>query len=241
MKSKYCWQLQDVILEGDQLPAEMLSPENSLLETIAVHAGKPIWLEKHLTRICNAASDRWGVEFKPAELSPHFLEAIDYEEGRLRCLLFADGSSCWIFQEEQLSCNPLTVILLEVAQPLGCYKTGDRLRHAELLARARSRGADEALLVLQGELLEGTYTNIVIHDQSGWWTPPLDGRILPGIMRDLLLQHLYDRSEKVQEGIVTVERLQQCDRLLLCNSLRGIIPVKELIIPGDATVSFPTN
>jgi para-aminobenzoate synthetase / 4-amino-4-deoxychorismate lyase len=239
MSQTYWWQQMNVVAKSEQLPLELSSPETSLLETIAVRAGQPVWLERHLARLGKAASDLWSSELKPAELLPRFTEVWREQEGRLQCLLFADGSSAWIFKAEEFSCRPMRVMLLEVAQPLGCYKKGNRVRHSELLEQAWRQDADEALLMSGGDVLEGTFTNFLLHDHSGWWTPPLDGRILPGIMRELLLLQLRHVEETVQENEVTVARLQQCDRLLLCNSLRGVIPVKELLLPGGETVCFP--
>ncbi len=241
MKQAFCWQHVNIVSEGEELPTELAFPGTSLLETIAVRAGKPVWLERHLARICRAALELWNSEFQPVEMLPEFSEILRTQEGRLRCLLFADGSSAWTFQAEHLSCRPMRVTLLEVPQPLGCYKTGKRARHTEMLQLAEKLGADEALLVQGAEVLEGTFTNFLMHDQSGWLTPPLDGRILPGIMRTLILQHLYHTQEPVQEEVVTVERLQGCDRLLLCNSLRGIIPVSALRLQSGLTIDFPLN
>lgn len=237
----HSWQLAGQVGQGHQLPEELAYPDDSLLETIAVNQGKLVWFDRHRQRLRASSLACFGHD--PGDITPlpPMTSSWCHRSGRLRCLHFAGGSTAWTFQEEKFPVQPLRVATLEVTVPFGRHKSGDRTRQEQLLSEAGKLGAAEALLVLGGELLEGTYTTLFLHDCSGWLTPRLDGRILPGIAREVLLNQLHESGQPVREEGVPWERVYSCDRLLLCNSLRGIIPVKELLLPQGDRISFPED
>jgi para-aminobenzoate synthetase/4-amino-4-deoxychorismate lyase len=62
--------------------------------------------------------------------------------------------------------------------------------------------------------------NIVYEWQGRRYTPPADGTLLPGVLRDELLA-----SGEVGERPLPVAELSGCTRLWFINSLRGEIPI----------------
>jgi len=51
-----------------------------------------------------------------------------------------------------------------------------------------------------------------------WYTPPVSDGVLPGIMREVLLE---DAQMMPQERHLTRADLLAADQIILCNSLRG--------------------
>ncbi|EBA15859.1 hypothetical protein RSK20926_14549 [Roseobacter sp. SK209-2-6] len=82
-------------------------------------------------------------------------------------------------------------------------------------------GVDELLFLNErDEVCEGTITNLFVTLQNGQRvTPPLTSGLLPGVLRQCLL----DQGELVEQ-VVTKQDLRQARGISLGNSLRGEIP-----------------
>ena len=91
---------------------------------------------------------------------------------------------------------------------------------AQAIATARAAGADTALFVEDGDLLEGAAANVVVVHDGVARTPPTDGRILPGTTRALLLA----RTALVEEPVPASE-LTTADEVVLLSAVRGAVPV----------------
>lgn len=109
-------------------------------------------------------------------------------------------------------------VTLSSTDALLCHKTTRRAIYDQ--ARdARADGVDEAILCNErGEICEGTITNIFVTLQDGRViTPPLNAGLLPGIQREIQLEH------GVEEDRVTRDMLVNATEIYMGNSLRGMI------------------
>lgn len=98
------------------------------------------------------------------------------------------------------------------------HKTSDRRVYDD--AKAQHPDVDEVLLLNErGELTEGCISNLVIEIEGQMLTPTLDSGLLPGVMRQTLL----DQGE-LCEAVLTPHHLKQADAIWMINSLRGWIP-----------------
>ena len=89
-------------------------------------------------------------------------------------------------------------------------------------ARRRHPQADEVLLWNERrEITEGLRTNVVLRLADRWMTPSLDSGLLPGVLRQTLL----DRG-RLREANLSLEDLRRADRILLMSSLRGVIEAR---------------
>ena len=61
------------------------------------------------------------------------------------------------------------------------------------------------------------------------YTPSLDGPLLPGVMRQVVLEKAREAGLEVEEASLPVERIRRADEAFLTNSLRGVLPVAQLI------------
>jgi para-aminobenzoate synthetase/4-amino-4-deoxychorismate lyase len=79
-------------------------------------------------------------------------------------------------------------------------------------------GYDDVLLWNEkNQVTESCIANVVVERDGRLLTPPVHCGLLPGTYR----RHLLEQGE-VQEEIFTLEDLEQCSRIYLVNSVRGM-------------------
>ena len=107
--------------------------------------------------------------------------------------------------------------------------------------RRSADGADEVIcLTPEGLICEASRANLFLVDGQRLSTPGLDGPLLPGIMRRVVLEQATRIGLEIEEGPLPVERLFSADEAFLTSSLRGILPIArlmehELPAPGPLT------
>ena len=111
---------------------------------------------------------------------------------------------------------------------------------------AHELGFDEVLSVggLPGArtIWEGSRTNIFAVRGRTLTTPALDGPLVPGIMRRLVLERARELDiELVKERGLPLSELASADEVFLTNSVRGVIPVAKVVdtSPGGGPWSWP--
>ena len=109
------------------------------------------------------------------------------------------------------------------------HKTTDRSIYE---SRKRRHGyADEVLLTNEeGRVTEGTVTNVAILRDGSWVTPPVAEGLLPGVMRQKLLERGTLREEPI-----SVHSLVGADAVAVFNSVQGwrvAIPASDQGLPG---------
>jgi para-aminobenzoate synthetase/4-amino-4-deoxychorismate lyase len=118
--------------------------------------------------------------------------------------------------------GPWTVVLaaerVDADDPFFFHKTTHRAVYDRALAAARNEGADEALLRnADGEVTEGTYTNLFVRQGDALLTPPVSCGLLAGVYRDYVLEV----EDTAREQVLTLDDLMAADALYCCNALRG--------------------
>ncbi|MBM3117841.1 aminodeoxychorismate lyase [Jeongeupia naejangsanensis] len=98
---------------------------------------------------------------------------------------------------------------------------------------ARSEWSDPAifdglLLDRDGDVIEGTMSNIVLLEQGALLTPQLDGGGVAGVMRDVIAEAASGLGWSTGEARISLARLLQAESVWLCNSLTGLVPVARL-------------
>jgi len=108
----------------------------------------------------------------------------------------------------------------------------------QVMAAAELSSADFEGLMLDtnGSVIEGTRSNLFVGSAAGGWvTPRLDACGVEGTLRAYLLSQPGPLGE-VTEGSVTMERLAGGDMVFVCNSVFGVIPVKQLATDDELIV-----
>lgn len=95
----------------------------------------------------------------------------------------------------------------------------DALNNAEI-----GLGQNESVVFAdsQGCMLEGSRSNLFVVRDGRICTPPLDGRILPGVTRQVILNYADDVGVPTTIAPVTLDELAASDGAFLTNSIRGV-------------------
>lgn len=107
-------------------------------------------------------------------------------------------------------------------------KTTSLLPNILLRQQAVDAKAYEAILIRDGQVTEGTSSNVFIVSNNTLITPPASESLLPGITRDLVLELASENNIQNNEAAISEKQLRQADEIWLSSSIREIIPVTQL-------------
>ena len=102
------------------------------------------------------------------------------------------------------------------------------LANVMMKLEARQAGADDAILIRDGMVSEGTASNVMIVEGDTLVTPPLDHHLLGGITRQILLACAPAIGLLPVEEPISLQRLHQADEIWLTSSTKEALPVVEL-------------
>jgi D-alanine transaminase len=94
--------------------------------------------------------------------------------------------------------------------------------------KAHEAGAFEALLVENGNVLEGSHSNLFAVDGDTVFTHPLSAEILPGITRGVVLELASELGIPVREEPLARARLADFSELFLTGTTTEILPVTRI-------------
>jgi para-aminobenzoate synthetase/4-amino-4-deoxychorismate lyase len=198
-----------------------------VFSTLLVRDGAAVDAGAHVARLKLSARELYGQEL-PADLEERIAVAASVQPLQRMRVLVAPGPGSLAAVE--LEARPLstepgpeTAVLAPAYLPggLGCHKWVDR-RLVDRLER--SLGALPLILDLDGEVLEAAIANVLIVEGATVVTPPLDGRLLPGTVRERVLAVALSAGLEVREQPVSLERLAAADEVLLSSAIRGVRP-----------------
>lgn len=228
------------------LPAP--DPALGLFETLLVRAGAPVELDAHLARLGASLAAVFGAEL-PARLADGVRErARELELGRLRVVVRPDSGAAAAVEIDPASVDPVSGSSFEIAtQPvdpadvfpgperavelrsvsciggLGPHKWADRSG-----LEAVSAGALPLLLDRGVEVLEASRANVFAVNRWRLYTPPADGRLLPGTARAAAIWAAGKAGIKFEQRALTVADLLAADEVFLTGSVRGVEPARSL-------------
>jgi branched-subunit amino acid aminotransferase/4-amino-4-deoxychorismate lyase len=125
--------------------------------------------------------------------------------------------------------------------PLQRHKTLNYWRKRIAHEAALADGSDEVLCVTpDGLLCEGTRSNLFVVVGRRLHTPSLDGPLLPGTMRQLVLERTRGLGIETVEAPIALDELAKASEAFLTSSVRGILPIAQLFdyrlpAPGPIT------
>ncbi len=110
------------------------------------------------------------------------------------------------------------------------WKTGNYLNNLLAFREARTRGADDVVMLnLAGELTEASLSNIAFVRGGEMITPPLSAGILAGITRQLLLDRVAAQAGyAAREAVLRPSDLANMDECFLMSSTKDITPVARI-------------
>ena len=206
------------------------APDFKIIETMRWD-GEYRLLDEHLERMRGSA-EYFGFCFEERaarealdEIVPQFGD----RPHRVRLLLAQDGS-LELDPGEIIDVAPFGRVRLSAETVLSSdrflyHKTTRRKLYNDELAAARAAQCDDALFFNErGELTEGAIHNVFVVNGALWRTPAIACGVLPGTYRAFILK----TRRNVREDVLTLDDLVRADAIYLCNSVRGMFPVRLL-------------
>jgi 4-amino-4-deoxychorismate lyase len=217
---------------------------DGLFETMLVHRGVPVWWREHWLRLQHGA-ERLGIPLPEEALLRREAEALvgGFDRAVLKLVLTRGGGgrgyappaepSPTVVLSHHAAPAPVTRGLqlrwarttLAIQPALAGIKHCNRLE--QVLARAEPQDAefDEALMC-DGEdrVVCATAANLFALFGSRWLTPSVERCGVAGIARGWILANVPGAAV----ADLNAAEISRADALVLCNSVRGILPVRRL-------------
>jgi branched-chain amino acid aminotransferase len=227
---------------------------DAVFETIRTYGGVPFALDRHLERL-SASAARVYIELPiPLETLrgevAKVVEAAGNAEAFIR-IMITRGSGETLGLDPGVAKNSMYVVIVMQLEPpppsfyaqgikTVTYRTqrfadetdatGAKLVNYLIsvlaMREARKASAAEALIVdREGQVLEGSTSNVFLLEGSRLVTPPASAGILLGITRHYVFEIARDAGLTVEEETISVERLSRAEEVVITSSIREIVPV----------------
>ncbi len=231
---------------------------DGIFETLLARDGAPLRLNRHLARL-RSSCDRLGIDSRYSD--DEFSLAISQvlaalpsppvvtRYARVRITVTAGTDGLGLVRgktpaDTMLSAvpyfpdyAPISAVTLPWRRnphsPITGMKTTSQAENVAAMRYAVQRGAIEGIwFAPNGDLCEGTTTNLFIESDGRVLTPPLSSGCLAGIARAALVETSAGWGIKIAEQPVSAQYLDAAKSgdvsLFLTSSLRGIVPVGRL-------------
>ena len=190
-----------------------------IFETIKSVGNKPFSLSRHIARAQSSAV-ALGITIpnsdQIAQGVTELFAAVPQGLGMLR--ISFDNQGNWLavhmpYAEQEKSCD---VRMHPDAVTGDVHKRFPYTNRLEILEQARLAGFDDAIVVnSQGNICEGSVTNLIANIDGRWVTPPTTDVVLPGIIRQILIE-----NELVAIESIPADRLAEITSAFFISSLR---------------------
>ena len=227
---------------------------DGLFETIRMRGRQAVLRSYHLDRMV-ADAGRLGMPVERSDLDAEISRsgcnlASQYGDDWVLKLVLTRGSGGRGYRSP-VECEPSLIVtssLMPILPPpggvvaalskfpltvnprLAGIKTLNRL---EQVMASREFSGEEFELIManaDGQLLEGTRTNLIIRMKGEWVTPPVESLAVAGVMRQFALECLRASGHTIREQIIQPALLSSpgLRGLYLVNSVMGIVAVRRL-------------
>ena len=135
----------------------------------------------------------------------------------------------WPKQDPMLYREGLTAITVPDMRWGRCdIKVTSLLANVMKKQQAVENSAHEAIFVRDGNVLEGSATNVFMVKDGKVWTAPNNHMILPGISRNVVVQLLNENDIVYEETAPTEAQLEDADEIWITSSTKECMPVTTL-------------
>jgi len=226
-----------------------------LFETLRTFQGRAVFLEEHLQRMTNSARvlslPRVDSVAMPEERDvAQLLRDLGLRDAILRITRTAgaEGTAPMVWMRAAplppTSTPSYSVVAcpwtIEPEDPLARHKTLNYWQRRLAFASAHTKGYHEAFLHDSDSIIwEGSRTNVFAVIGDRLVTPPQLGPIVPGIMRQAVINFARGVVD-MKERVLHWRELANATEIFLTNSVRGVLPVAKVEGPTRWTVPGET-
>jgi para-aminobenzoate synthetase / 4-amino-4-deoxychorismate lyase len=216
-------------------------PNEGVFETLLVVDGRPVELDAHLERLSASLAELFPDRLAPDPRQEIESRAAGIGPSSIRVTIApAAGGELEVKVEKRDAPGPLVALFatkgpmpavdvcgLTLRGGLGAHKWADR----SLLDAAQAAppaGALPLIVDADGAVLEASRANVFAVRDGALVTPPLDGRILPGITRMRVMEIAAARGMDTEDAGLCRDDLLAAEEVFLTGSVRGIERVGSL-------------
>jgi D-alanine transaminase len=229
---------------------------DSVYEVVPVFGNKMLRLDEHLARLQNSLNRIClSNPFTDDEWERIFSELLQKNKGDDRAIylqvsrgVFAKRDLSIPAQADDSSQATVFAMVLQVASPdievvsagisvitvddfrwNACdIKSTSLVANVMLRQQAAEADVEDAILIKNGVVTEGTASNVFIVKNNVLITPPTGRHLLPGITRDLVIEIAKNNTILIEEHEIKEAELYDADEIWMTSSTREIAPVISL-------------
>lgn len=224
---------------------------DGVYEVIPVYSGNLFCLERHVARLQNSLAEiHLGDAVADVDWTQLLVEAVERSGDTLASLYIqvtrgTDSLRSFVYPEiptptifimvnpapnlARTEIVPIKLVSLEDFRwDQGHIKTISLIAAGMLKNRAMAAGANDAVLVKNGEVTEATSANLFAVIGGVLVTPPKSTKLLHGITRDVVVELAQANDVPVEERKLTPAELKTADELFITSSTMEAWPVSHL-------------
>ena len=229
---------------------------DGVYEVIPVFGNKLLRFDEHLTRLQNSLNRiSLSNPFDSNEWKTVFSNLLEKNSGEDRAIYLQisrgvyDRRDLSTFVDAKTQYSPTVfVMVLQVKQPNievlsagisaitvddfrwnACdIKSTSLVANVMLKQQAADANVEDAILIRNGVVTEGTASNVFLVKQGVLITPPTGSQLLPGITRDLVIEIAENNAIVVEQREIKEAELYSADEIWMTSSTREIAPVINL-------------
>lgn len=210
-------------------------PRVGVFDTLLVQAGAPVALDAHVGRLVVSVQALYGVSLDAADLTQEVSATVAAAGVALQRVRvdFVPGTGVTVAARPIAARprGPWHLVVRRVPGGWGAHKWRDRAL-LEGWGDAEGSSTDPLLVDEHDRLLESGRGNVFLVTDSEVATPPLDGRILPGVTRDEVLRLLPALGFGARSRPVTLHELADASEVFVTGSIGGVRPVATCDVAG---------
>jgi D-alanine transaminase len=226
---------------------------DGVYEVVPVHRGRPFRLRQHLERFERSLAEVRIRNPLTRNHWAHVLRSLSTRASAAELLVYVQVTRGSEFGRNHLFPpaeveptafafvspypEPATATLSEGLAAATCddtrwarcdIKSTALLANVLLRQEAHDKGAAEALLIRDGELMEGSSSTVFVVTGGRLATPPNTCRILPGTSRDAVLELAAEMGVPSEIRPIAAAELASCDEVWIASAGRGVLPVSSI-------------
>lgn len=224
---------------------------DGVYEVVSVFDGHPFLLAEHLARLKFSAGEiRLALPYSPEAWREKLMEGVK-RCGYRSCKVYIQVTRGVAPREHAFPSQATPTVLMTFREMVNLdselQRTGVKaitvpderwgrcdIKSLNLLPnvlakqRAKEAGAFEAVFIRDGEVTEGTASNVMTVREGAIHTPPCDHRILAGVTRKILLEVAEKSGVSVFAHSMPVSELFEADEVFLVGTTITVLPVVEI-------------